>query len=226
MKLETQPHALCVEAALPSCIFQLLQLKISQVLIPQVWSITLLCRAGPSRHGCKFTQKRRKCKTFGREISGRYTKIVFCRDLLYVCPILCGIADIHEVSPYDKSDGKRCRRHQIGVASIQPCRRYGEMGGKTVAVMGVPLGMRQYARNVAYLKARLFFCIITPAIQPYLRHGCMAGYSYHAPLGHSHLTLAYKKAQIVVLVVQVVVNIPAGAFSPDARIRDGTDKLS
>ncbi|MBR0050050.1 MAG: hypothetical protein IJP74_12165 [Prevotella sp.] len=31
-----------------------------------------------------------------------------------------------------------------------------------------------------------------PAISPYLRHGCMAGYPYHAPLGHSHLTRAYE----------------------------------
>ena len=32
---------------------------------PQVWSITLLCRADPFRFGCKDKQKSRKRKTFG-----------------------------------------------------------------------------------------------------------------------------------------------------------------
>ena len=52
---------------------------------------------------------------------------------------------------------------------------------------------------------------VFPAISPYLRHGCMAGYPYHAPLGHSHLTLAYEKT-----------HRNAGDLARPA----GTDKLS
>ena len=41
-----------------------------------------------------------ECPIRGRNQTN-LTKNLFSRDLLYVCPILCGFADIHEVSPYD-----------------------------------------------------------------------------------------------------------------------------
>ena len=120
----------------------------------------------------------------------------FRRDLLYVCPQYRIESDIHKVSPYKKSNGRRCHRHQIGVAShtaVPEVRRNGWEGGDG---NGRAVGTQQYAVFVAYLKAGLFLCIFLPAISPYLWHGCMAGYSYHAPLGHSHFTRAYEKAQI------------------------------
>ena len=47
-----------------------------------------------------------------------------------------------------------------------------------------PLPSRHWQGNIAYLKARMF-CRLIPAISPYLRHGCMAGYPYLMPLASS-----------------------------------------